>query len=103
MNTALESPISMNELWHAISKEKSHKAPGQGGIGIELYKAAWETTKIKLLQVMNCMYLSGTSLGKQLQGLFVCIPKHDPSKNYRRLQTPDINEYKLQDLEKNNC
>jgi len=76
MNTALEDPISMNELWHAISKGKSHKAPGQDGIGLEFYKAAWETMKIELLQLMNCMYLDGTILGKQLQGLIVCIPKH---------------------------
>jgi len=41
MNTALEAPISMNELWNAISKEKTHKAAGQDGIGLEFYKSAW--------------------------------------------------------------
>lgn len=38
MCTALEIPINMEELRHAISKGKLHKAPGPDGIGLEFYK-----------------------------------------------------------------
>jgi len=57
MNTALEAPVYMNELWNAISKGKTHKAPGHDGIGLEFYKAVWETIKLELLQIMYCMHV----------------------------------------------
>jgi len=44
--------------------------------------------KHDLLQTLNCVYIDGTLLARQLQGLMVCIPKHaHPSKvdDYRPL------------------
>jgi len=97
MCTALEAPITMEELRHAISKGKSHKAPGPDGIGLEFYKTAWETIKVELLQIMNLIYLEGIILRKQLQGLIVCIPKHAQPKtidDYRPLTLMNI-DYKI--------
>jgi len=56
MNTTLEEPITMSELWNAITKGKPHQAPGDDGIGVEFYKGAWEIIKTGLLQIMNNMY-----------------------------------------------
>jgi len=74
----LEAPISLSEIRNAIAKGKSHKAPGNGGIGLEFYKSEWETIKTDLLQILNTssMYIDGTILENQLKGIIVCIPKH---------------------------
>jgi len=75
-NATLEAPICLSEIRNAIAKGKSHKAPGNNGIGIEFYKSEWETMKTDLLQILNSMYLDGTILENQLKGIIVCIPKH---------------------------
>jgi len=88
MNTALDNPITIDELRNSISKGNSHKALGHDGIGLGFYKTSWEEMKHDLLQTLNCMYIDGTILARQLQGLMVCIPKHaHPSKvdDYRPL------------------
>jgi len=75
-NETLEAPITLSEIRSAIDKGKSHKAPGNGGIGLEFYKSEWETIKTDLLQIFNSMYIDGTILENQLKGIIVCIPKH---------------------------
>jgi len=75
-NAALEAPISLSEIRNAIAKGKSHKAPGNDGIGLEFYKAEWKTIKTDLLQILNSMYIDGTILMNQLKGIIVCITKH---------------------------
>jgi len=75
MNTTLEEPITMSELWNAITKGKPHKAPSHDGIGVEFFKGAWEIIKTELLQIMNNMYRDDKVLENQLKGLIVCIPK----------------------------
>jgi len=81
MNSVLEVPITIDQLWNSISKGKSQKAPGHDGIGLGFYKTAWEEMKHDLLQILNCMYIDGIILARQLQGLMVCIPKQaHPSK-----------------------
>jgi len=88
MNAVLEDPITIDELRNSISKGKSQKAPGHDGIGLGFYKTEWEEMKHDLLQILNCMYMDGIILARQLQGLIACIPKHaHPSKvdDYRPL------------------
>ena len=75
MNTTPEEPLTMSELWNAITKGKPHKAPGHDGIGLEFYKGDWEIIKTELLQIMNNMYKDNKILESQLKGLIVCIPK----------------------------
>ena len=72
-NAALEAPISLSEIRNAIAKGNSHKAPGNDGIGLEFYKAEWETIKTDLLQILNSMYIEGTILKNQLKRFIVCI------------------------------
>jgi len=97
MNAVLEDPITIDELRNSISKSKSQKAPGHDGIGLRFYKTAWEEMKHDLLQILNCMYIDGIILARQLRGLMVCIPKHaHPSKvdDYRPLTLMNT-DYKI--------
>ena len=97
MDAALDDPITIDELRNSISKGKSHKAPGHDGIGLGLYKTSWEEMKHDLLQTLNYVYIDGTILARQQQGLMVCIPKHvHPSKvdDYRSLTLMNT-DYKI--------
>jgi len=42
---SLTDPITLEELWNAISKGKPHKAPGIHGICLEFYKSVWDVIK----------------------------------------------------------
>ena len=96
MNDTLAEPISLKEIWMAISKGKSHKAPGPDGICLEFFKVAWEVVKLDLLQILYIMFLSGIIVGNQLQGHIVCLPKKAPAKriNYRPLTLMNT-DYKI--------
>jgi len=57
MREALTQPISIEELWKAVSQGKHHKAPGIDGISLEFYKVQWDVIKTELLQIVNnCVY-----------------------------------------------
>jgi hypothetical protein len=70
-NAALEEPITIDELSHAVKQGKPHKAPGRDGICMEFYKKMWETTKQDLLDVMNDMYREGQITDRQKYGIIV--------------------------------
>ena len=48
-NSALEEPITMDELVTAVRKGKACKSPGQEGICHEFYKMTWEIIKQDML------------------------------------------------------
>jgi len=75
MRATLTKPISMEELWQAMSQDKLHKAPGIDGICLEFYRAEWDVIKTELLQILNCMFTNGPILARQVQGQVVSIPK----------------------------
>jgi hypothetical protein len=88
INYTLAEPISIKELWTAISKRKSSKAPGPDDICLEFFKVAWEVVKLDLLHILNSMFLSGIIVGNQLQGHIVCLPKNSTARrtdDYRPL------------------
>jgi hypothetical protein len=87
-NAALEEPIMVDEMSHAVKQGKPHKAPGRDGICLEFYKKRWETTKQDLLDVMNDMYREGQITDRQIYGIIICIPKQARpmrSEDYRPL------------------
>ena len=51
-NSALEAPIRMEELLHAVKKEKSHKAPGKDGISQEFFKYKWDIIQHNMLEIL---------------------------------------------------
>ena len=80
-NTALEEPISLEELRHAIIQEKANKASGQDGICLEFFGTAWDVIKHEMLTIMNHMYIDGRTSVRQRQGLIFCLPKTPHPKN----------------------
>jgi hypothetical protein len=75
MNDTLAEPISIKELWIAISKGKSNKAPSPDGICLEFFKVAWEVVKIDLLHILNSTFQSGIVVGNKIKGNIFCLPK----------------------------
>jgi len=45
-NLALEEPVTLEEIYHAIQTGKAHKAHGYDGICKEFLKKTWETKRI---------------------------------------------------------
>jgi hypothetical protein len=52
-NTALDGPITMAELHHAVQKGKSRKVPGGDGIYHEYFKATSDMIKIDMRIVVK--------------------------------------------------
>jgi hypothetical protein len=75
VNTTLDAPVSIEELYLAVKSGKPHKAPGGDGICQEFYKVKWETTKNDMLGIMNQMHSDGKIMEQQKHGILVCIPK----------------------------
>jgi len=74
-NLALEEPVTLEEIYHAIKTWKPHKAPGYDGICLEFLKKTWKTTKKDLLKIVNKMYSDELISGYQKLGIIYCIPK----------------------------
>jgi hypothetical protein len=72
---ALDQPITLEEIQHAIKRGKLHKAPGYDGICLEFLKNTWETIKEDLLDLVNEMYHEELITDQQKYGIMVCIPK----------------------------
>jgi len=77
MNAALVEPITLQELWLAISKGTSNKAPGPDEVCLQIYKTAWDVIKLDFFHIINCMYLNGTIMANQLHGHIIYLPKKD--------------------------
>jgi hypothetical protein len=94
---ALDAPITMDELQHAIQKGKPQKAPGCDGISHDFYKATWEMNKDDMLTIINQMYKDGQIADTQKRGMLICIPKIPNSQrpdDYRPLTLLNA-DYKL--------
>jgi hypothetical protein len=52
-NRALEAPVTMEELLHAVKKGKSHKAPGKDGISQDFFKYTWGIIQHDMLEIVN--------------------------------------------------
>jgi hypothetical protein len=76
----LENPITERELYVAIRKGISNKAPGIDGLGIEFYKMNWNTIGSELLELVNFMFIQQKMTPLQKHGIIICLPKlNDPS------------------------
>jgi len=96
-NLALEEPVMLEEIHHAIQIGKPHKAPGYDGICQEFLKKTWETTKEDLLHIVNEIYRDALILEHQKFGIIVCIPNQPNAlhiEDYRPLMILN-NDFKL--------
>ena len=91
-NLALEEPVMLEEIQHAIQTGKLHKAPGHDGICQEFLKKMWETTKEDLLPIVNEMYRDAFISEHQKFGIIVGIPKQ-PNALHIEDYTPHDSEY----------
>ena len=71
----MTQPITIEELWKAVSQGKHHKTPGIDGISLEFYEVQWDVIRTELLKIVNNMFTNGPILARQAQGQIVCIPK----------------------------
>ena len=74
--TAMEEPLSLEELHHAIKQGKKGKSPGLDGISHEFYQETWDIIKDDMLNIFSHMYMEGGIQASQTHGLIVCLPKH---------------------------
>jgi hypothetical protein len=65
----LEKPITEDELFAAIRKGSTNKAPGVDGLGIEFYKMNWEIIGSDLLELMNYIFLHQMVTPQQKHGI----------------------------------
>ena len=54
----LDVPITIDELFNAVRKEKTGKSSGQEGICNEFYRTMWDMIKQDMLEVIDIMYVS---------------------------------------------
>jgi len=76
----LEQPISLEEVHIVVRKGGKNKAPRNDGIGLEFYKANWETMLGDIRDMMNQIFLERKVSVQQNHGVIVCLPKSsDPT------------------------
>jgi hypothetical protein len=74
-NTALEDPITMDELLNAVRKGKSRKSQAQDAVSSEFYRMTWNRINQDMMDVMDLMYMNGSVTGAQKSGTILCLPK----------------------------
>jgi len=90
------SPITLEELHHAVTAGKARKAPGCGGISSKFFQGTWEVIKHDMNDI-NTMYFEDTLTDTQKRGVIVCTPKtmHPTTFNEYRPLTLLNTDYKL--------
>jgi hypothetical protein len=58
-NSALEIPITKEDLLHAVKKGKPNKAPGKDGISQDFFKNTWNIIHQGMLEMVNKLYTDG--------------------------------------------
>ena len=79
---ALERPLELWELTHAVKGMNGGKTPGRDGLPVEFYRALWADIQQPYMDAISASLHSG-QLGQSLtQGVITLIPKpgKDPSR-----------------------
>jgi len=79
---ALERPLELWELTHAVKGMNGGKTPGRDGLPVEFYRALWANIQQPYMDAISASLHSG-QLGQSLtQGVITLIPKpgKDPSR-----------------------
>jgi hypothetical protein len=72
---ALDVPITLQELTHALNTGAKNRAPGCDGFGLEFYTTNWDTIKTDLLLLFNQMFVQHRLSVKQKHGIVINLPK----------------------------
>ena len=96
--TALEGPLTIDELGIALKKMKNNKTPGIDGFPSEFFKVFWVKLKYLVLNALNHCYEKGMLSISMRQTIINCIPKGDKArdniKNWRPISLLSV-LYKL--------
>ena len=92
----LEKHIDTAEIYNATRSGGGNRAPGNDGVGLELYTVNWTVIREDLCKILNQMFTAGTITPKQKHGAIVCLLKphgmHTPG-DYRPITL--LNTYLL--------
>ena len=73
--SAMEAPLTLEDVHHAIKQGKKRKSPGLDGISHEFFQVMWDIMKDDMLEIFQHMYTEGGIQPSQTHGLIVCLPK----------------------------
>jgi len=71
----LENPFDPKEVYNSIQSGGRNRALGRDGLGLEFYKANWETIRNNLCIILNHMFFGGAITSQQKHGTIVFLPK----------------------------
>ena len=79
--TSLEREITLAEASLALKKMKNYKSPGFDGFTAEFFKCFWLQLGSFVVRSLNDDFRKGELSTTQKEGVIICIPKGDKSKD----------------------
>ena len=79
--TELEGEISLKEASLTLKNMKNNKSPGTSGFTVDFYNVFWKQLGNFVLRSINYGFLQVELSITQKNGLIVCIPKENKSRN----------------------
>jgi hypothetical protein len=99
MDELLASPLTVGELWRAVSKMKNGKSPGSDGLPREFYQTFWSVLGPDLRDVFDAAFQVGKMSASQSTGHYLA-PKVWGSTRPKKQAPYNASERRLQDLGK---
>lgn len=78
----LEGTITLDEASQVLKNMKNDKSPGTDGFPVEFFKFFWKGLGPFVVRALNEAYKHGELSTTQKQGVIICVPKGDKSKEY---------------------
>ena len=78
----LEGEITLDEASFALKNMKNYKSPGTDGFTTEFFKFFWLKLGPFVVRTLNDSFRKGELSITQKQGIIVCLPKGDKSREY---------------------
>jgi len=78
---SLEGNISIKEASIALKAMKNNRSPGSDGFSADFFKVFWGKIGHFVVRALNFGYSSGELSSTQRQGVVICIPKENKSRN----------------------
>ena len=79
--TSLEGKITLDEASVALKKMKNNKSPGSDGFTVEFFKFFWRQLGAFVVKSLNNGFRKGELSSTQKEGIIICIPKGNKSKD----------------------
>ena len=90
----MEGKITLEEATSSLKNMKNGKSPGTDGFTVEFFKVFWNKIGPFVVRALNEGFEQGKLTTTQREGMIVCIPKGDKSrdliKNWRPISLLNI-------------